>query len=143
MEEHAHDINPGRAPRRRKLVVVISSDRAFAESLRSNLARDFDVLLARDGGEAAAKSQAVQVDLALVDLGSPILGVSALGRMRGLNPQPIICALALPEGPLAQSRFDFDYVLARPDSGIDFPDRVRFILAKEQNNKKNNHQENN
>lgn len=118
---------------RRRTVVVVSHDRAFAESLRSHLAGDFDVLLARDGGEAAAKAQAVKVDVALVDLGSPVLGMSALGRMKSGDTPPLICALALPGAPAAQDQFDFDYVLARPTSGANLPERVRFILAKADN----------
>jgi len=115
---------------KRKVVVVVSSDRIFAESLRSHLAREFDVLLARNGGEAAAKAVAVHVDVAVVDLGSPILGLSALGRMRDLNPAPILCALAVPEPHSAKLDFDFDYVLARPARGSDLPERIRFVLAK-------------
>lgn len=115
---------------KRRVVIVVSSDRALAESLRSHLAKEFDVLLARDGGEAAAKAQAVKVDVALVDLGAPVLGVSAFGRMKSYVSSPIICALVKPEAPKAQTQFDFDYVLARPSNGADLPERVRFILAK-------------
>ena len=124
--------------RKRRLVVVVSSDRTFAESLRSHLAGEFDVLLARDGGEAAAKAQAVTVDIALVDLGSPVLGMSALARMKNVEPAPIICALALPEAPSAQAQFDFDYVLARPETGVDLPERVRFILTKAESKSEEN-----
>ncbi|MEN6373015.1 MAG: hypothetical protein ABFD64_13485 [Armatimonadota bacterium] len=121
---------PVEQPSSRKVVIVVSSDRALAESLRSNLAKEFDVLLARDGGEAAAKAQAVKVDIALVDLGAPVLGVSALGRMTSHVSTPVICALVKPEAAQAQTQFDFDYVLARPTNGADLPERVRFILAK-------------
>ncbi|MBI2843385.1 MAG: response regulator transcription factor [Armatimonadetes bacterium] len=115
---------------RRKRIVIASNDRAFAESLRSHLAVEFDVLLARNGGEAAAKAQAVSVDVAIVDLGCPILGISALARLRDLTPMPVICALVMPSASSAQSQFDFDYVLARPKTGADLPDRIRFILAR-------------
>lgn len=117
-------------PQARTRIVVVSSDRDYSESLRSHLAGEYDVLLARNGGEAAAKAQAVSVDVAVVDLGSAILGMSALCRMRSLPSAPVICALALPEAPPAQSQFDFDYVLARPSNGAELPERIRFILAK-------------
>jgi DNA-binding response OmpR family regulator len=126
----AHEVPEEVAARKRKLVMVVSSDREFAESLRSHLAGEFDVLVARNAGEAAAKAQAVRTDLAVVDLGAPLLGISALGRMRELHPAPVICALALPEVPAAHSQFDFDYVLARPATGADLPERIRFIVAK-------------
>ncbi|HOM71015.1 MAG TPA: hypothetical protein PLZ21_00990 [Armatimonadota bacterium] len=122
---------------RRKLVMVVSSDKSYAESLRSHLARDFDVLMAKDGGEAAAKSNAVKVDVVVVDLGSPVLGISALSRIKNVVSSPLICALTKPEIPSAKSQFDFDYVLARPTSGADLPDRVRFILAKAGNETEN------
>jgi len=130
MEEILRGMPVEQQPAKRKVVVVVSSDRALAESLRSHLARDFDVLLARDGGEAAAKAQAVKVDIALVDLGAPVLGISALGRMKNHVSAPVVCALAKPEAPQAQAQFDFDYILARPSSGADLPERVKFILAK-------------
>ncbi len=116
--------------RRHKRIVVVSSDRAYAESLRSHLAQEFDVLLARNAGEAAAKSQAVPIHVAVVDLGSPILGISALARLAQSKPPAIICALVSPEAPSARHQFEFDYVLARPDTGADLPERIRFILAK-------------
>lgn len=128
--EEIPNIAANQAARKRRVVVVVSSDRAFSESLRSHLAREFDVLLARDGGEAAAKAQAVTVDIALVDLGSPVLGMSALSRMKNTISASVICALALPESPAAKAQFDFDYIIARPANGADLPERVRFILAK-------------
>jgi DNA-binding response OmpR family regulator len=130
VEQIAYGGQVDQAAWKRKVVVVVSSDRTFAESLRSHLAREFDVLLARDGGEAAAKAQVVPIDVAVVDLGAPLLGMSALSRMKSMASAPVICALALPGAPPAQAQFDFDYVLARPASGADLPERVRFILAK-------------
>src|SRR3990172_882654 len=127
---------PAERARKRRRVLVVSSDGTFAESLRSHLAGEFDVLLAKNAGEAAAKAQAVQIDLALGDLGSPILGMPALGRMRGGVPRPVVFALAVPESPPAQSQFDFAYVIARPQPGADVPDRVRFILAKAERGKR-------
>jgi DNA-binding response OmpR family regulator len=130
MERGASNAAAGKLARMRKRVIVVSSDRSFAESLRSHLAAEFDVLLARDAGEAASKAQAVSVDLAIVDLGAPVLGLAALSRLKALQPRPIICALAVPEDPAASSQFDFDYILGRPATGADLPERVRFILAK-------------
>jgi DNA-binding response OmpR family regulator len=127
-----------RVEHKRKLVVVVSSDRTFAESLRSHLAKEFDVLLARDGGEAASKAQMVTVDVALVDLGRPVLGISALDRMKNGISSPVICALVQPGSPSAQDQFDFDHVFARPRSGADIPDRVRFILAKSEKSRSSN-----
>lgn len=129
-KENALFPSAGSVARVRKRVVVVSSDRDYAESLRSHLAKSFDVLLAKNGGEAAAKAQAVPIDLAVVDLGSAILGISALVRIRSLPTGTIICALAVPDAPPAQSQFDFDFVLARPSSGADLPERIGFILAK-------------
>jgi DNA-binding response OmpR family regulator len=116
--------------RKRARVVVVSSDGMYAESLRSHLAAEFDVLMARNAGEAAAKAQAVSVDVAVVDLGSTILGLPALSRMRNLECVPVICCLATPGCQVDQSQFDFDFVLARPSSASELPDRIRFILAK-------------
>ncbi len=114
----------------RKRLVVVSSDSTYSESLRSHLASGFDVLMARNAGEAAAKAFAVHVDLVVVDLGKPVLGIPALSRMRDLSDPPIICGLAPVDDTSAQAKFDYDFVLARPDTGANLPDRIRFILAK-------------
>jgi DNA-binding response OmpR family regulator len=120
----------GFAPRPR--IAVVSSDVAYAESLRSHLAAGFDVLMARNAGEAAAKALSVHINLVIVDLGKPVLGIPALSRMRELKEPPIICGLAPVDDNTAQSQFEFDFVLARPSSGADLPDRVKFILAKKE-----------
>ena len=72
----------------------------------------------------------MHIDLAIVDLGRPILGIPALSRMRELKDPPTICGLAPVDDNSPQTDFDFDFMLARPSSGADLPDRVRFIMAK-------------
>lgn len=139
MSEPAVDRMPfgpvARDERRRIRVVVVCSDRAYSESLRSHLAADYDVLLARNAGEAAAKAQALSLDVVVVDMGVQILGLSALARMRQLDPAPVICCLATAETMAAKCESDFDFVLARPSTGAELPDRIRFILAKAGSNK--------
>lgn len=130
-EDRSLPIRVAQDPTRRRRIVVVSGDREFAESLRGQLAIAFDVLLARNAGEAAAKAQAVSVDMVIVDLGVPVLGVPALTRMREFEYVPVICGLTPVADPTsARSIFDFDFVLARPTSAAELPDRIRFILAK-------------
>lgn len=129
-EQALSSISADQQPEKRKLVMIVSSDKIYAEALRSHLARQYDVILARYGGEAAAKAVAVHIDLALVDLGAPILGLEALARVRGLQHPPVFCALATPRSSEAHSEFIFDYVLARPTDGSELVERVRFVLGK-------------
>lgn len=114
----------------RRRIVIVSSDEKFAEWLRGQLAGEFDVLIARHAGEAVAKSKAVGVGIALVDLGAPLLGAPALTQLKQLDPSPVICALAIPDAPDTHPQIEFDYVLARPSSASDMAERIRFIQAK-------------
>ena len=130
MTDKAYQVSMEFQPGVRRRLVLVSSDKAFAESLRSHLAVEFDVLMARNAGEAAAKAQAVSSHMVIVDLGAPVLGMAALGRLKSLSPSPIVCSLVVPGASTTESGFEFDYVLARPTSGADMPERIRFILAK-------------
>lgn len=130
MGDKAYQVSMEFQPVVRRRLVLVSSDKAFAESLRSHLAVEFDVLMAKNAGEAAAKAQAVPSHLVIVDLGAPVLGMAALDRLKSLRPAPIVCSLIVPGATPTESGFEFDYVLARPASGADLPERIRFILAK-------------
>ncbi len=131
VEEIVRRIPEPTAESERKIIIVASSDRLFAESLRSHLAKGFDVLLAKDCGEASTKAQATSAHLVIIDLEPPLMGMAALSRLRDLREPPLVCALALPKSPTDVELFDFDYVLARPENGSSIPERIRFIFAKE------------
>ena len=98
MKDRAYQVSMELEPGVRRRLVLVSSDKAFAESLRSHLAVDFDVLMAKNAGEAAAKSQAVPPHMVIVDLGAPVLGMAALDRLKTLRPAPIVCSLVIPMG---------------------------------------------
>jgi two-component system KDP operon response regulator KdpE len=73
-------------------ILVVDDDPSLVRTLEINLrARDYDVLVARDGRTALAVVSEEEPDLVLLDLGLPDLdGVSVLRRIRAFSQVPVV-----------------------------------------------------
>jgi two-component system KDP operon response regulator KdpE len=108
-------------------VLIVDDEPQILRALRINLlARQYEVVTAKDGTEALRLASAERPDLVVLDLGLPdIDGVEVIRKLRGWSPVPIVVLSGR-----ADSKEKVDALDAGADDYVTKPFSVEELLAR-------------
>ncbi len=108
-------------------VLIVDDEPQILRALRINLlARQYEVVIARDGTEALHQVRAERPDLVVLDLGLPdIDGVEVIRKLRAWSPVPIVVLSGR-----ADSKEKVDALDAGADDYVTKPFSVEELLAR-------------
>ena len=115
-------------------IMVVEDDDILKEALRYNLEKEgYEVLLAKDGGEALEQARAVKPDLMLLDLMLPVLGGLEVCRiLRGEMELPVIMLTAKTAevDKVVGLEMGADDYVTKPFSMRELQARIRAVLRR-------------
>jgi two-component system KDP operon response regulator KdpE len=108
-------------------VLIVDDEPQILRALRINLlARQYDVVIAKDGTEALRQVRAERPDLVILDLGLPdVDGVEVIRTLRAWSPVPIVVLSGR-----ADSKDKVDALDAGADDYVTKPFSVEELLAR-------------
>lgn len=116
----------------RKLVLVVDDDRSVQDAVREELAnRDYEVVIASDGGSALRLLESMKPDVLVLDLRLPNVSgpmVAAKLNMMPSRPRVLICS-AVPYAPEIATDVGADGVLLKPFVRADLRMEIERLLA--------------
>ena len=115
----------------RPLVLVVDDDQGVQDAVREELAnREYEVVIASDGGAALRLIDAMKPDVLVLDLKLPLVSgpmVAAKLNMLPSRPRVIICS-AVPYAPEIATDVGADGVLLKPFVRADLRHEIERLL---------------